>query len=171
VLGKLGLEKCRKIHNPPLGRLTAEFGHRVAQYIVDDRPLVARQALLQQRHPGADRFQRRLYWLGGDNTGNADLAGLFLAGEQDLMQTLAGANAGESDLDIPPGLEPAQPDDALGKVDDLHGLPHVEHVDKNVGTLRPQRVGWRRVNTTRTFTKPIVIIRVYIFPPEPPNRP
>ena len=45
-----------------LGRLAAKFWHCIAQRLVDDRALVARQALLQSRHPSADRLQR---WLHG----------------------------------------------------------------------------------------------------------
>jgi hypothetical protein len=34
-----------------------------------------------------------------------------------------------------PGSSPRQADHALGKIDDLDGLAHVEHVDRNVGAV------------------------------------
>ena len=45
----------------------------------------------------------------------------------------APADAGELDLDVRGRAEPGQADDALGEIDDLHRLAHVEHVDGDVG--------------------------------------
>ena len=64
--------------------------------------------LLQRLHPGADRLQRGLHGLGRHDAGNADLGGLLLAREQDFVQALARADAGEGDLDVAAGLQPAR---------------------------------------------------------------
>ena len=70
--------------------------------------LVAGKALLQLAEPGAHRLERGLHGLGRDDSRNADLARLLLAREQDFVQALAGADAGEGDLDVAAGLRPAQ---------------------------------------------------------------
>src|ERR1700692_2376589 len=80
----------------PLGRLAAKFRHRVAQHIIDDRTLVARQALLELCHPGTDRLKRRPHRLGSNDTGYSDLGHLLLTREQNLVQPFAGPDAGES---------------------------------------------------------------------------
>ena len=43
-----------------------------------------------------------------------------------------------------PGLKPAQADDALGEIDDLHRLAHVEHIDRASSHSLSQRVARRR---------------------------
>src|SRR5579862_5219643 len=96
----------------PLGRLAAEFRHRVPQHVVDHAALVARKALLELAEPGADRLERRLHRLCRDDAGNADLAGFLLARKQNLVQALTRTNAGELDFDVAPRLEPAEADDA-----------------------------------------------------------
>ena len=53
----------------------------------------------------------------------------LLAVEQFLVQLLAGAQAGEADLDVVVRLQPGQPDHLARQIDDLHRLAHVEHED------------------------------------------
>ena len=52
--------------------------------------------------------QRRPNWLGCDNAGNTNIGGLFLAREQDFMQTFTGTNAREIDFDVSTRLKAAQ---------------------------------------------------------------
>ena len=65
-------------------------------------------------------------------------------GEQDFVQPLARPHAGEHDLDVVARLQAGQPDHALGKIDDLHRLAHVEHIDRDVRLRRRQRMAWPR---------------------------
>ena len=61
------------------------------------------------------------------------------------LQPLARPDAGEGDLDVAAGLEAGQPDHALGEIDDLHRLAHVEHIDRRRPTRsRPERMARRR---------------------------
>src|SRR6516225_7090999 len=50
----------------------------------------------------------------------------------------AGANAGELDLDVAARFQARQLDDALGQIHDPHRLTHVKHIDRDIGTLRPE---------------------------------
>src|SRR5690242_16255459 len=124
----------------PLGRLATELRNGIAQYVVDDGALAARDALLQRPNPGADGFKRRRNRLGTDDTRNAGLGCRLFAREEDLVQSLSGADTGERDLDVASGLKPAQPDNALGEIDDLDRLTHVEHVDRYISVWLGQRM-------------------------------
>ena len=65
------------------------------------------------------------------------------AGEQHFLHPLARARAGEHDVDIAAGLEAGEPDHALGEIHDLHRLTHIEHVDRDIRTLAPERMARR----------------------------
>jgi hypothetical protein len=46
---------------------------------------------------------------------------------EDLVELLAGADAGDGHLDVAARDEPCEPDHPAGQVHHLHGLAHVEH--------------------------------------------
>src|SRR5262249_56319286 len=100
--------------------------------------LLALERLVEPPEPGAHGFQRRAHGARRDHARDADLGDRLLAREQDLVQPLARADAGEDDLDVAARLEAGEADDALGEVDDLHRLAHVEHIDRTAG---PPRAG------------------------------
>ena len=123
--GPLGAASSAGAVEPNSG--TASFKHRL-----DGGPVIAGDRLFQRRKPFAQGSHRRLVGLGRHDSGDADLDGGLLGGEQDFVQPLARPHSGEDDLDIVPGLQAGQPDHALGEIDDLDRLAHVEHVHRDV---------------------------------------
>src|SRR5262249_30274276 len=121
----------------------AEVWHRVAQDVVDDGALLTGEALFQPRQPAAHGFDRWADRPRRHDAGDADLHGRLLAGKQEFLWARAEAGAGEHDVDVLAGLEAGEADHALGKVDDAHRLPHVEHVYGDAHALRPGRVARR----------------------------
>src|SRR5690242_14482768 len=124
----------------PLGRLATEPRNGIAHNAVVDGTLAARDAWIQRPNPGAKGSTRRRSRLGTEDTRNAGLGCRLFAREEDLVQSLSGADTGERDLDVASGLKPAQPDNALGEIDDLDRLTHVEHVDRYISVWLGQRM-------------------------------
>src|SRR5581483_3084479 len=65
--------------------------------------------------------------------------------------TLAGANTGKDNLDVPFRLETAETDDTFGQVHDLHRLSHVEHIDRYVAVRRDRRMARGRNDKIARF--------------------
>ena len=53
------------------------------------------------------------------------------------METFAGPDARELDLDVAAGLQSAQPDDSFGKINNLYRLAHIEHIDRHTAVFEP----------------------------------
>ena len=80
----------------------------------------------------------------------------LLAREQDFVQALARPDAGEGDVDVAAGLEPGEPDDALGELHDLHRLAHIQHIDRNIRSLSGPSA-WVAAVTTRSHASRMVM--------------
>ena len=50
--------------------------------------------------------------------------------KENFMQAFARPHPREHDLDVVTWLQAGETDHAFGKIDDLHRLPHVEHIDE-----------------------------------------
>src|SRR6516225_276550 len=107
-----------------LRRFATKFRNGITQDIVDRRTLATGYRLLQGRDPGAYRIEWRPHRLCGDDAGNSYFGGLFAAREQNFVQSFARTDTGVGNLDIASRLKSGQPDDPLGKINDLDGLTH-----------------------------------------------
>src|SRR3984893_16750723 len=117
-----------------------DLRNSVLQHRYDQASLLAVARLPRRGEPAARCVQRRLARTRRDNTGHANVDGLLFEGEQDFVEPFSRPHPGEDDIDIDARLQAGKPDHALGELDDLDRLPHVEHVDRNVRMLRRQRV-------------------------------
>jgi hypothetical protein len=79
--------------------------------------------------------------LGRHDAGDADLDGRLLAANRISFSRSPGRMPVNTISISRPGSRPGQPDHALGKIDDLDRLPHVEHVDRDVRAHRRRARG------------------------------
>ena len=90
----MGISRMDALH-----RFLPEPRHGVVQHAVDRFAIVAAEALFERREPGAQGVERRIDRARGLDAGDADVGGRLIGGEQQLVQTLAGTNPAEHDLD------------------------------------------------------------------------
>ena len=127
------------------GALRAEFRHRVLQIPLDQSsrssPAIACSSAASSRAAPASAAR----WACAAMMPAMPMStvGSSLANRISFSRS-PGPHAGEHDLDVVARLQPGQPDHALGQIDDLDRLAHVEHIDRNVRAHRRQRVGRRR---------------------------
>src|SRR5262249_11409224 len=69
----------------PLSRLAAKFRDRITQHFVDGGTVIATEALLEHRNPGADGLERWPHWSGGYDSGDSDFGRFLLALEKNLV--------------------------------------------------------------------------------------
>ena len=69
-----------------------------------------------------------------------------------LVQALSRPHPAEHNLNIVTGLQTREPDHALGKINDLDRLPHVEDVNRDVGPHSHHRMCRRSQHKIAGFT-------------------
>src|SRR6478752_613566 len=117
-----------------------KFRHGIAEHIIDRCTFAAGDTLLQRCYPSSDCIEWRPHRRGGYNARNANVSHLFLTRKQDFMQSLARADSGKYYFDVTAGLQPGEPDDAFGKVNDFYWLTHIEDIDGHIAVPLAERV-------------------------------
>src|SRR6478609_2776720 len=87
------------------GRFATKLRHCIAKYVVDRCTLATGNALLQGRHPSSNGIERRPDRFRRHDARDSNVRRLFLAREQNFVQTLTRTDTGKCYLDVTAGLE------------------------------------------------------------------